>query len=128
MKVIGHDPPSVPAPVGGYSHAVELQGAQRLLLVSGQIPEDSQARVPDGFEAQCRQVWNNLLAAVATAGMDAGDLVKITTYLSDPGQADANIRIRREMLPPTARPALTVIVAQTLQSQWLLEIEAIAAR
>jgi 2-iminobutanoate/2-iminopropanoate deaminase len=54
--------------------------------------------------------------------------VKVTTDLPDRAQADANSRIRREMLPPDARPALTVVVAHTLESQWLLEIEAIAAR
>ena len=49
-------------------------------------------------------------------------------YLTDRDQADANGRIRREVLPAGTRPALTVLVAQTLESPWLLEIEAIAAR
>jgi len=70
--------------------------------------------VPEGFEAQCRQAWRNVFAVLGSAGMDAGDLVKVTTYLTDRAQADAKGRIRREMLPPATRPALTVIVAQTL--------------
>jgi 2-iminobutanoate/2-iminopropanoate deaminase len=128
MLVTRHAPPTVPPAAGGYAQAVELDGARRLLFVSGQVPEDAQAGVPDGFEAQCRQAWRNVLALLDSAGMDAADLVKVTTYLTDRSQADANGRIRREVLPPAARPALTVIVAETLESAWLLEIEAIAAR
>lgn len=84
--------------------------------------------MPEGFEAQCRQVWRNLLAVLDSAGMGPNDLVKVTTYLTERAQADANSRIRREFLSASVRPALTVIVAETLESQWLLEIEAIAAR
>lgn len=128
MRLIRHDPPTVPAPVGGYAQAVELEASRRLLLVSGQIPEDVEAGVPEGFEAQCRQAWRNVLAVLDSAGMDASDLVKVTTYLTDRAQADANGRIRREFLPMDASPALTVIVVATLEARWLLEIEAIAAR
>jgi 2-iminobutanoate/2-iminopropanoate deaminase len=52
--------------------------------------------VPEGFDGQCRQAWRNLLAALAAADMDAGDTVKLTTYLTDRSQADANGRIRRD--------------------------------
>lgn len=58
--------------------------------------------------------------------MTAANLVKVTTFLTRREDADANSRIRRERLGSHA-PALTVIVAQTLDPRWLLEIEALAA-
>ena len=122
---IHHNPDPVPAPVGGYSQGVETRGA-RHLFVSGQIPEGADGGVPDGFEAQCGLAWANLLEVLRSAGMAADDLVKVTTFLTRADQAEANARVRGRVLGD-ARPALTVVVVQTLDPRWLLEIEAIAA-
>lgn len=121
-----HNPPTIAPPVGNYSHAVEVPAGTRLLFISGQVPEHADGTVPDGFDAQCHAAWTNVLAALGSAGLGPEHLVKVTTFLTDRGQADANGRIRRARLGD-ARPALTVIVAQTLAAPWLLEIEAIAA-
>jgi enamine deaminase RidA (YjgF/YER057c/UK114 family) len=121
-----HTPPSVPAPVGNYAHGVEVLPGARLLFVSGQIPVDLEGEVPADFESQCRLVWAHVGAVLASAGMGYDDLVKVTTFLSDRAHADANGRIRREVLG-AHRPALTVIVAEIFDPRWLLEIEAVAA-
>lgn len=121
-----HNPAEVPSPIGGYSHGVELQAGHRLLFVSGQVPERPDGSVPPDFEGQCRAAWSNVLAVLASADLGPEHLVKVTTWLTDRSQAEANGRIRREHLGDH-RPALTVVVAQTLEAPWLLEIEAIAA-
>lgn len=121
-----HDPAGVPAPEGNYTHALEVPAGARLLFVSGQIPARADGTVPAGFEAQCEAVWDNVLAALAAAGGAPEHLVKVTTYLTDRGQAEANSRIRQARLG-AVRPTLTVVVAQTLDPAWLLEVEAIAA-
>lgn len=114
------------APVGRYSHAVEIEPGNRYLFISGQIPEKPDGSVPEGFEAQCHAVWDNIFAVLASADMDAQHLVKVTTFLTSAKQTEANSRIRQARLGEL-HPALTVVVAGTLESQWLLEIEAIAA-
>jgi 2-iminobutanoate/2-iminopropanoate deaminase len=116
-----------PSASGGYSQAVEVDGASRLLFVSGQIPSSTDGRVPETFEEQCRLVWANVEAQLRAAGMTFDDLVKVTTFLSDRRFADENARVRREVLG-TRAPALTVVVAGIFDEAWLLEIEAIAAR
>ena len=126
MNVIRRDPSGVSAPRGSYTHGLEIQQGTRLLFISGQIPETLDGTVPPDFEGQCRAVWNNIAGVLAHAGMTVANLVKVTTYLTRQDQADTNGRIRREFLGDV-RPALTVVVLQTLESQWLLEIEAIAA-
>lgn len=124
--LVRHSPPTISPPVGNYSHSVEVPAGTRLLFISGQVPERPDGVVPEGFEAQCEAVWANVLAALAAAGLQPEHLVKVTTYLTDPSQAEANSRIRQACLGE-ARPALTVVIARTLDSVWLLEIEAIAA-
>jgi 2-iminobutanoate/2-iminopropanoate deaminase len=124
--VTRHDPPTVFAPSGGYTMGLELSGHQRLLFVSGQVPARSDGAVPSGFEAQCEQAWANIVEVLAAAGLTVGDLVKVTTFLTDKSQVAANRRVRSRVLG-AARPASTVMIAETLDSDWLLEIEAIAA-
>lgn len=115
------------APGGAYSLGYEVTRPERTLYISGQIPTTPDGAVPDTFEAQCRQVWANIDAVLASAGMDRRDLVKVTTFLSDRKYREENSRIRRELLGDH-RPALTIIIADIYDPAWLLEIEAIAAR
>ncbi|HEY1014618.1 MAG TPA: RidA family protein [Herpetosiphonaceae bacterium] len=125
MERIAHNPATVPAPVGGYSQALEMRGG-RLLFISGQIPERADGTVPKDFAGQCQAVWDNIGALLAAAGMSYANLIKVTTYLTSRELAKVNSHIRQKVLGD-ARPALTVVVAQTLDPAWLLEIEAIAA-
>ncbi|MEO8201516.1 MAG: RidA family protein [Gemmatimonadota bacterium] len=126
MIVRRHDPAGVAPSIGGYTHGLDLPAGARLIFVSGQIPVAPDGSVPADFASQCNAVWDNIGAVLASADMKIDNLVKITTYLTDRSQADVNGRIRRERLGDH-RPALTVVVVQTLESQWLLEIEAVAA-
>ena len=121
-----HNPASVHAPSGGYSMGLELSQHRRLLFISGQVPENPDGSVPEGFEAQCEQSWRNVIAVLTSAGLGVEHLVKINTFLTDKSQVVPNRAIRREMLAGN-EPALTVMIAETVDSKWLLEIEAIAA-
>ena len=120
------NPEAVSPAIGGYSHGIEVGAPARLLFVSGQIPETVDGSTPGSFDEQCEQVWRNLGAVLEASGMGYENLVKVTTFLTHADQAERNSEIRRRFLG-TLRPALTVVVAQTLESTWLLEIEAVAA-
>ena len=125
-QIVRHNPASVHAPSSGYSMGLELGQHRRLLFISGQVPENSDGNVPEGFEAQCEQAWRNIIAVLTAAGLGVEHLVKITTFLTDRNQVVANRAIRRKMLAEH-EPASTVMIAQTVDGKWLLEIEAIAA-
>ncbi|MGY8711972.1 RidA family protein [Bradyrhizobium sp. 18BD] len=124
--ILAHNPATVHPPAGGYSMGVELSQHRRLLFVSGQVPEETDGAVPEGFEAQCEQAWRNVIAVLAAAGLGVAHLVKVTTFLTDRSQLVPNRIIRRKVLGEH-EPAVTVVVVQTVASKWLLEIEAIAA-
>lgn len=126
MKTTAINADAVPDPVGGYSQAILLERFERLLFVSGQIPETGDGRTPHDFESQCRLVWSNVLAQLDAAGMSVSNLVKVTTFLSSRRYAEPNGRIRAEVLGGH-RPALTVIITGIYDDGWLIEIEAVAA-
>ncbi len=120
-----HNPDSVPAPIGGYSLGLEARDTGRMLYISGQIPERVKGPVPERFEDQCEAVWHNIEAVLAAADMTIGNLVKVTTFLTHEDQVEVNGAVRRRVLKGH-QPALTVMIARTLESRWLLEIEAVA--
>lgn len=124
--IVSHNPATVHAPAGGYSMGLELKQHRRLLFISGQVPERSDGTVPEGFEAQCEQAWRNVREVLAAAGLGIEHLVKVTTFLTDQSQVLPNRTIRCAMLGEH-QPALTVVIVETVDSKWLLEIEAIAA-
>jgi 2-iminobutanoate/2-iminopropanoate deaminase len=126
VHVVSHNPATVHAPAGGYSLGLELTQHRRLLFVSGQVPERTDGTVPDGFEAQCEQAWRNVMEVLAAAGLGVEHLVKLTTFLTDRNHVVTNRTIRCAMLGDH-QPALTVVIVETVDSKWLLEIEAIAA-
>ena len=126
MKFTTINSDSAPKAIGGYSQAVFVEQATRILFVCGQIPETPGGEVPRDFDSQCRLVWSNVLAQLEVADLSVTNLVKVTIFLSSREYADANSRIRTEILGEH-RPALTIIVAEIFDEKWLLEIEAIAA-
>jgi 2-iminobutanoate/2-iminopropanoate deaminase len=126
MKTTSVNASPAPQPAGGYSQAIEISGAQRLLFISGQIPETPSGEMPREFASQARLVWRNLLAQLAAADMTVTNLLKVTIFLSARQYAATNREIRQEFLGAHS-PALTVIITGIFDERWLLEIEATAA-
>lgn len=112
-----------PAPVGGYVAGMAAEG--RLLFISGQTPEGPYGQVATEPEQQLRQVWANLQAVLDGAGAQMQDLVQVRTYLSDRAHRDINSSVRQDVLGGH-EPALTVVVCQLYEDDWVAEIEAVA--
>jgi 2-iminobutanoate/2-iminopropanoate deaminase len=108
-----------------YSQALLVEKPSRILFVSGQVPSDANGNVPESFTAQCRLVWHNIASQLAAAEMSLDNVVKITTFLADRRYRAENTDIRHEVLGARA-PAITVVIADLLYAEWLLEIEAVA--
>ena len=122
-----HDPViGVYASTSDYVHALEVRNAQRLLFVAGTMGLDPAGQAGATLEAQLGLIWSNIRAILASAGMTVDNIVRLTSYLRDPAYADANAAARVAALGGRPVPA-TAIVAQTLVSEWLVEIEVTAA-
>jgi 2-iminobutanoate/2-iminopropanoate deaminase len=109
-----------------FAHAHEVAGATRWLFVSGQIPERSDGTVPKDFTTQCRTVWANIERQLEDANMSLDNIVKVTTFLADRRYRGENAAVRRQVLQERA-PAVTIIITDIYEEEWLLEIEVIAA-
>lgn len=128
MSIIKHNPEGVFPPYRNYSHAMEVRGDARLLIISGLngYLSDGQT-MPETFEEQGELIWQHLGTILRGAEMDYGDLVSLRIYLASPEYDEANVQLRMKYLG-THQPALTVICCQLLDPRWKLEVEAMAAK
>lgn len=75
--------PNAPAAIGTYSQAVAVTGGTTVYL-SGQIPlNPTTMQLVDGFDAQVRQVFDNLQAVCTAAGGSMADIVKLSIFMID---------------------------------------------
>ena len=74
------NPPTIGAPYSAYSHGVELPPNARTVFFSGQVGNAPDGTIPDDFEGQMRNVFANIEAILADAGMDRGDDIAFGYY------------------------------------------------
>jgi enamine deaminase RidA (YjgF/YER057c/UK114 family) len=128
MPIIKHNPEGVFPPYRNYSHAVEITGDSRLLIISGLNGYLSDGKaMPESFQEQGEMIWRHIGTILASAGMDYQNIVSVRTYLADPSFDEANIDLRVKYLGDN-KPALTVICCQLLDPKWKLEVEVTAAK
>jgi 2-iminobutanoate/2-iminopropanoate deaminase len=116
---------SAPKALGPYSQAVRWGN---LLFLSGQVGIDpaSGKLVAGGVEAQARQVFKNLEAVLAAAGINFRRILKATVLLKDMAHFKAVNEIYAEFVPPPY-PARAAFAVRDLPLGAEVEIEAIAA-
>jgi enamine deaminase RidA (YjgF/YER057c/UK114 family) len=123
-----HNPRSIGAPIGTYSHGIEVPPGARWLYVAGQIGVRPDGSVPATIEEQTEVVWQNILAVLADAGMGIGDVVKITSFLTRHENFPRFAEVRAKFLG-SHRPASTLLVISSLaRPEFLVEVEAIVAK
>ena len=116
----------------GYSQVVDVS-ASRLVFIAGQtaLNQDGEVVGKDDFSTQAAQVFRNLNIALRSAGCTAGNLVKLTVFLRNMGNLSAYREERNRFfaaVTPPAAPAVTLVeVSRLYGSDFLIEIEAIAA-
>ena len=113
-----------PSAIGPYSQAVAEAG---WLYCSGQIAIDPKGGsiVEGGVEAETRQVLENLGAVLGAAGLDFGDVVKTTIFLTDLRDFEAVNRVYGERFT-RPYPARSTVQVVALPRGARVEIEAIA--
>lgn len=127
MKTVTHDPTEgIYATDADWVHAMEVRGVERLLFVSGTMGLDAHGVPGASLGEQLELVWANIKRILESAQMTVDHVVRVTSYLRDASYAGANAAARVAALGSRAVPT-TAIVAQTLASDWLVEIEVIAA-
>ena len=127
MKIVTHSPTvGIYPATSDYVHALEVRGPNRILFVSGTMGLDERGVAGKTLDEQLELIWSNIRTILASADMTVENIVRLTSYMRDPAYAGANAAARVRALGGRLIPT-TGIVAQTLVTDWLVEIEVIAA-
>ena len=113
----------------GFSQAVELKGAQTVLLCSGQTAMGPDGSTP-GTTDMAKQIQiavDNLDTVLKAAGMSRANIVRLTVYTTDVDEFLGSYATAAEFLAPNL-PAMTLIgVTRLAFPELKVEIEATAA-
>ena len=123
MKLIPHNPPHLGEMP--FHHGLEVREATRTLFLSGQLGLDADGNAPDSVEDQCRLVWENIGAVLASAGMDFANLVRLTVSISDVSVRPFSTAARLAALG-AHKVAITTTVSELLDPAWRIEIDGVA--
>jgi len=120
--------PTEAQPVGHYKMATRMEGG-RLLYIAGQVARDADGEVlgEGDIRAQARQVFQNVRNVLQAAGGDLGDLLKITTYITNLDDFPAVAEIRSSFFPGPLPASTLIVVSRLAQPELLLEVEGMAA-
>jgi 2-iminobutanoate/2-iminopropanoate deaminase len=123
-EITRSNPPTVRAPTG-YTHAVQITGDCRRLIISGQVGIAPDGTVPNNAEAQIAQAFANLRAVLAANGMTVANIVKTTAFLTDRELLPSYRQARGAVFGDQVPPASTLLfVAGLADPSWVVEIEA----
>ncbi len=117
-------PKGMPKPTG-YSPAVRTGN---MLFISGQIAEDANGNIvgKKDFEAQARQVFENIKALLEAEGGSFDNLVKIKVHLTDIKNLAKYRQVRAEYLKGDLPASTLIAVKDLIMKELMIEIDAIA--
>ncbi len=129
MSIRYHTIAAAPRPVAPYSHAVEVDGWVQL---TGQMPNDP-ARpskpLPDGIEAQTRQVMDNLVLVLGEIGLGLEHVTAARVFLTEfERDYRAMNAVYTSYFPADRLPARTCVGVTALALGALVEIDLVAKR
>lgn len=118
----------VASQIGSYSDAIEVPAGARWLFTSGTPGLGLDGELPADISGQAELAWAHIVKALDSANMTVHDLVKVTHYLLHEQDIPDYVKVRSRFLKD-ARPASMLLTgAGLVRSEFLLEIEAIAAK
>jgi enamine deaminase RidA (YjgF/YER057c/UK114 family) len=131
--IINYNLPELGAPLGQYSHVCRVK-PKELLFIAGMLATDATGQIvgESDFDAQTAQVFNNIHAALRSAGSSWSHVVQFTTYLVHSQDLPKFVRFRLREFPNMfadgAYPPNTLLIVNRLvREQLLIEVQTIAA-
>jgi enamine deaminase RidA (YjgF/YER057c/UK114 family) len=128
-----HNPDVLGKPLGQYSQITRVK-ASEFLFIAGQVATDRGGKLVGeaDFDAQCRQVFANIEAALKSQGADFSNVVEFTTYLVHSQDISKFMQFRLREFPrmfPGGRypPNTLLIVDRLVQEPLLIEVTTVAA-
>src|SRR3954467_15583609 len=100
VEVTRFNPPEMGAPLGMYKQICRVRSAETI-YIAGQLATNRDGAVVGAgdFDAQMRQVFDNIATALKSVGGSFANVSKFTTYLVDAKYISAFMRVRKELFP-----------------------------
>ena len=122
------NPSEVAKPQSNYAQAVMHKAGAERIVVSGQLGVRPDGTLETGFEAQAERAWTNILAILKSAGFEAKHLVKVTTFVTEPGRTATARAVRDRLLAGHACASTYLQISGLARPEFLIEIEAEAVK
>lgn len=123
----GFNVQGVVEPFGIFSSAA-WQPEGRLLHISGHVSQDAAGHTVGrgDIEVQTRQVLENIRDVLQSVGGEMGDIAKVSVFVTDVAEIAKIHAVRSEFFQKPYPASTLVQVAQLIDPDWLIEIEAVA--
>jgi 2-iminobutanoate/2-iminopropanoate deaminase len=125
-------PTDIAPPAARYAHAVLTERAGLWLHTSGVVPVAPDGSTPAAIDDQATLVWANIEAMLRDSGMQASDIVSVTTYVvmgEDLPATLAGVMAARDRALGGHRAASTLVTVPALaRPEWRMEVAVVAAR
>ncbi len=118
---------AAPAAIGPYSQAIDCGS---FVFTSGQVPFDpaTGVLVEGDITVQTHQVFKNIKAVLAAAGLTMDNVVKTTVFLQNMGDFAAMNAVYAEYFTEGQYPARSAVEVAALPKGALVEIETICVK
>ena len=114
--------------IGSYSDAIEAAPNMRWLYTAGTPGLAVDGNIPSDIAGQAEIAWRHIIAMLESADMTVRDLVKITQYLLHASDIAPYAKVRSRFLGDARPASMLLIVPALVWPNFLLEIEAVAAK
>ena len=122
------NPAGIRAPFGRYSHGIAVPADARLVFCSGQLGVRVGDLLPPSVEGQAEVCFQNIQAILAEDGMALGDIVRLNAYVTSREHMKGYMTVRDRFVGDPPPASTLMIVAGFTRSEFLVEVEAIAAK
>nr|WP_029076771.1 RidA family protein [Kaistia adipata] len=121
-------PKDIRPPFGQYSHGVEAPAGSRFIFTSGQLGIRDDDSVPEDIEAQAEICFENIRAILAAGGMELSDIVRLNAFVTKREDMRRYMNVRDRYVSQPLPASTLYIVTGFTRPEFLVEIEAVAAR
>jgi 2-iminobutanoate/2-iminopropanoate deaminase len=122
-EITRSNPPAVREPTG-YTHAIQVTGDYRRLIISGQVGMAQDGTVPSTGDGQIAQAFANLRAILTANDLTIENIVKTTAFLTDRDLLASYRQARAAVFGDHAPASTLLFVAGLADPRWVVEIEA----
>ncbi len=122
------NPTDIHPPFGHYAHGFEIPPGARIAISSGQLGISKKGAIPEGVAAQAELCFDAIESILNEADMTLADLVQLRTFVTERAAFPEYMAVRDKRLSGREIASTLMIVGGFTRPEFLIEIEAVAAR